>query len=94
MLPPEPRGDLAAASPAQLVRAANVARRFFIDGRSKSEIAAEYGVSRFKIARILDEARATGIVRIEIRLPAGLDASLASAGELSRGPAGPPSSTA
>ena len=74
---PESRGDLAGAAPAQLVRAANVARRFFIDGRSKSEIAEEFGLSRFKVARILDEARATGIVRIEISLPAGLDARLA-----------------
>ena len=77
MLAPESRGDLAGAAPAQLVRAANVARRFFIDGRSKSEIAEEFGLSRFKVARILDEARASGIVRIEISLPAGLDARLA-----------------
>jgi DNA-binding transcriptional regulator LsrR (DeoR family) len=77
MLVPEPRGELAGTAPAELVRAATVARRFFIEGRSKSEIAAEFGLSRFKIARILDEARATGIVRIEIRLPAGLDARLA-----------------
>jgi len=77
MLVPEPRADRAATAPAELVRAATVARRFFIEGRSKSEIAAEFGVSRFKIARILDEARATGIVRIDIRLPAGLDARLA-----------------
>jgi DNA-binding transcriptional regulator LsrR (DeoR family) len=75
----EPRGKLAGLAPAELVRAASIARRFFLDGRSKSEIAAEFGVSRFKVARILDEARAEGIVRIEIRLPAGLDASLAQA---------------
>jgi DNA-binding transcriptional regulator LsrR (DeoR family) len=71
------RGGLAGLAPAELVRAAGVARRFFIDGRSKSEIAEEFGVSRFKVARILDGARAAGIVRIEIRLPAALDASLA-----------------
>jgi DNA-binding transcriptional regulator LsrR (DeoR family) len=64
-------------APAELVRAASIARRFFIDGRSKSEIAGEFGLSRFKVARILDAARAAGVVRIEIRLPAGLDASLA-----------------
>jgi len=74
---PEPRGELAGPGPSQLVRAASIARRFFIDGRSKIEIAEEFGVSRFKVARILDEARAAGIVHIEIRLPAGLDASLA-----------------
>lgn len=73
----EPRGDRPGLGPAELVRAASVARRFFIDGRSKSEIADEFGVSRFKVARILDDARASGVVRIEIRVPAGLDASLA-----------------
>ncbi len=73
----EPRGRFAGLAPAELVRAASIARRFFIDGRSKSEIADEFGLSRFKVARILDSARAAGIVRIEIRLPASLDASLA-----------------
>jgi DNA-binding transcriptional regulator LsrR (DeoR family) len=73
----EPRGERAGLGPDELVRAASVARRFFIDGRSKSEIAGEFGVSRFKVARIIDDARAAGIVRIEIRVPAGLDASLA-----------------
>ena len=72
-----PRGKHAGLAPAELVRAASIARRYFLDGRSKSEIADESGVSRFKVARILDDARAEGIVRIEIRLPAGLDASLA-----------------
>ncbi len=75
----EPRAKLADLGPAELVRAASIARRFFLDGRSKSKIADEFGVSRFKVARILEEARAEGIVRIEIRLPAGLDASLAQA---------------
>ncbi len=42
------------------------ARRYFLDGASKSEIAAELGISRFKVARLLDEARRDGIVRIEI----------------------------
>jgi DNA-binding transcriptional regulator LsrR (DeoR family) len=63
--------------PAELVRAATVARCYFLEGRSKSEIAGDLGISRFKVARILDEARAAGIVHIEIRLPGGLDAPLA-----------------
>ncbi len=49
----EPRGRFAGLAPAELVRTASIARRFFLD------------------------ARAEGIVHIEIRLPAGLDASLA-----------------
>ncbi len=72
-----PRVERSGLGPAELVRAASVARRFFIDGRSKRDIADEFGVSRFKVARILDDALAAGIVRIEIRIPAGLDASLA-----------------
>jgi DNA-binding transcriptional regulator LsrR (DeoR family) len=74
---PNPREGFAGLAPAELVRAASIARRFFIDGCSKSDIAGEFGVSRFKVARILEEARAAGIVRIEVRLPASLDASLA-----------------
>lgn len=74
---PEPREDFTALAPAELVRVASIARRFFIDGRSKSDIATEFGISRFKVARLLEDARAAGIVRIEIRLPASLDASLA-----------------
>ncbi|MGW5877940.1 sugar-binding transcriptional regulator [Nocardiopsis terrae] len=60
-----------------MVRLAAIARRFYLEGRSKVEIAEEFGLSRFKIARDLDAARAGGIVRIDIRLPARL------AGELS-----------
>jgi DNA-binding transcriptional regulator LsrR (DeoR family) len=74
---PKPREGFVGLAPAELVRAASIARRFFIDGCSKSDIAGEFGLSRFKVARILEEAQAAGIVRIEIRLPASLDASLA-----------------
>jgi DNA-binding transcriptional regulator LsrR (DeoR family) len=54
------------AGPAELVLTATVARRFYLEGASKSDIAAELGVSRFKVARMLDWARATGLVRIEL----------------------------
>ncbi|MGH3469941.1 MAG: sugar-binding transcriptional regulator [Thermocrispum sp.] len=62
--------------PAELIRAAAVARRYYIDGASKIEIAEEFGISRFKVARVLDEARAAGLVRIDISVPAALDAEL------------------
>jgi len=39
-------------------------------------IADEFGLSRFKIVRSLDQARESGLVRIEIGLPAELDAEL------------------
>ncbi len=48
------------AGPAALVLTATVARRYYLDGATKSDIAAELGLSRFKVARLLDEARATG----------------------------------
>lgn len=55
-----------ADSPAALVLTATVARRYYLEGATKSDIAAELGLSRFKVARLLDQARATGVVRIEL----------------------------
>jgi DNA-binding transcriptional regulator LsrR (DeoR family) len=52
--------------PASLVLTASIARRFYLDGRSKLEIADEFGISRFKVARLIDDARSSGLVRIEI----------------------------
>ena len=54
------------AGPAALVLTATVARRYYLEGASKSDIAAELGLSRFKVARMLERARATGLVRIEL----------------------------
>jgi DNA-binding transcriptional regulator LsrR (DeoR family) len=42
------------------------ARRFFLEDRSKVEIAEELGVSRFKVARLLEQARASGVVTIAL----------------------------
>lgn len=60
-----------------LVEAARVARRFYLDGKHKSEIADELGLSRFKVARLLDLARAEDIVQITIQLPTDDDLELA-----------------
>jgi len=62
--------------PAQVVSTAAIARRYFLDGRSKIEIADEFGLSRFKVARILEAAQASGMVRIEIDYPGGIDVAL------------------
>lgn len=62
--------------PAEIVRLAAIARRFYQDGRSKVDIAEEFGMSRFKVARALDTARELGIVHIEIRLPERIDLDL------------------
>ncbi len=72
--PPTPSRDL--AGPAELVLTATVARRFYFEGASKSAIAQELGLSRFKVARILDDARASGLVRIELDYRGALDLAL------------------
>jgi DNA-binding transcriptional regulator LsrR (DeoR family) len=65
--------------PAWLLRSARIARRFYLDGASKTEIAAETGLSRFKVARILEEALAEGLVEVTVRLPADIDGDLSAA---------------
>lgn len=58
------------------MRAAVICRRFFLDGASKVQIADELGISRFKVARILHDARTAGIVHIHIDSPPGVDLEL------------------
>lgn len=65
-----------ARGPAHLVLTASVARRYYLDGRSKVEIAEEFALSRFKVARLLDDARTSGLVRIEIGHPGVVDVDL------------------
>ena len=45
---------------------AEVAKRFYLWNQSKVEIANALGVSRFKIARLLEKARESGVVTIEV----------------------------
>src|SRR5579859_7467433 len=69
--------SLSADRPSEVVLAARVARQFYLEGISKVEIADRLGISRFRVARLLDSARESGLVRIEIGLPGGvLDAGL------------------
>lgn len=56
--------------------AALVARRFYLDQRTKKQIGDELGISRFKVARILDRALRDGVVRIEIAVPSEVDLEL------------------
>jgi len=68
---------LSAHPPSEVVLAARVARQFYLEGVSKVDIADQLGISRFRVARLLDSARESGMVRIEIGLPGGsLDAGL------------------
>jgi len=55
------------------IEAAIIARRYYLDDKQKSEIAQELGISRFRVARLLDEARARGIVQITVRMPTVVD---------------------
>lgn len=56
--------------------ATRVARRYYIDGRTKIEIGNELQLSRFKVARLLEAARSQGLVRIEISHPGTIDVEL------------------
>src|SRR5437762_13438011 len=68
---------LSADRPSEVVLAARVARQFYLEGVSKVDIADRLGISRFRVARLLDAARESGMVRIEIGLPGGsLDTGL------------------
>ena len=65
-----------AVGPAALLLTATVARRYYLDGATKSEIAAELDLSRFKVARLLEQARASVLVRIEFDHGADFDLDL------------------
>ncbi len=54
------------AGPLEVVSAGQAARWYYYDGWSKVQIAEELGVTRFKVARLLDLARSSGMVRITV----------------------------
>lgn len=66
-------GDHGRVGPEELTEVVAIARRHYVDGVSRVDIAAERGLSRFKVGRVLQAARAAGIVRIDVRAPAGID---------------------
>ncbi|MCU1565663.1 MAG: DNA-binding transcriptional regulator LsrR, DeoR family [Pseudarthrobacter sp.] len=53
----------------QQVLMADVARAYYLESQSKVEIANRFGLSRFHIARLLDQALASGIVTIQVHDP-------------------------
>jgi DNA-binding transcriptional regulator LsrR (DeoR family) len=55
---------------------ARIAHRSYVDGRTQEEIAQEFGLSRPKVQRLLERARATGVVEIHIETPPGLNLDL------------------
>jgi DNA-binding transcriptional regulator LsrR (DeoR family) len=64
--------------PSEMVLATSVARRYYLDGKSKIEIGEEFSLSRFKVARLLEVAQEQGLVRIEIGHPGSIDIELSS----------------
>ncbi|MFV0252752.1 MAG: sugar-binding transcriptional regulator [Beutenbergiaceae bacterium] len=54
-----------------------VAKKYFLRGQTKQEIADQLFLSRFKVARLLDAAQKRGIVEISIRSPPDENAELA-----------------
>lgn len=54
----------------------DAARRFYLGDESKVSIAADLGISRFKVARLLEQARESGLVRIEIAGEESIDVRL------------------
>ncbi len=57
----------------------DVARRFYTASESKTIIAQDLGVSRFTVSRMLEQALALGLVRIDFRPPDDIDFDLSSA---------------
>ncbi len=55
---------------------ARIAHRWYLDDRTQSEIAREFGLSRPKVQRLLERARQSGVVQIHIEAPIGVDLGL------------------
>ena len=73
----EPAADLRSDfSGAERRLAARVARMYYTEDKSRVTIAAELGLSRFKVARLLGRARAEGLVTVTVRDPDLLDHEL------------------
>ncbi|GAB3464817.1 sugar-binding domain-containing protein [Kineococcus endophyticus] len=58
------------------VQSAVAARKFYLEGTSKSDIADVLGVSRFRVARLLDAALEQGIVQISVQVPFQIEPDL------------------
>jgi DNA-binding transcriptional regulator LsrR (DeoR family) len=64
---------VAQTQPSERLLAATAARRYFLYEESKQDIADALGISRFKVARLIDQARADGLVRITVAWPGEVD---------------------
>lgn len=66
-------GRTAGVDAGALALAVEAARRFHLEGTSKVQIASDLGISRFKVARLLETARAAGLVQIRVGTPPEID---------------------
>src|SRR5260221_5821583 len=62
--------------PLQRIQATTVARRYFVERQTKIQIAEDLGISRFKVARLIDEAVEAGLVRFQIHETGEVDSQL------------------
>ncbi|WP_025121707.1 MULTISPECIES: sugar-binding transcriptional regulator [unclassified Serratia (in: enterobacteria)] len=62
--------------PLQKIQAIAVAKAYFIERRTKSQIAEDLAISRFRVARILDEAIESGLVKFVIAEQDEIDSEL------------------
>lgn len=61
-----------ALGPTQQLQIAHIATEYYINRKTRIEIAEETGLSRFKVGRLLDEAVSSGIVRFDITGHSGI----------------------
>jgi DNA-binding transcriptional regulator LsrR (DeoR family) len=62
--------------PAELVETGLIARRYYLEHKTKKEIGEELGISRFQVARLLDAAIESGLVTITVSTPTSIDIEL------------------
>jgi DNA-binding transcriptional regulator LsrR (DeoR family) len=54
---------------------ARISSEYYLDNRSKVEIAVSHDISRFQVARLLTEARERGIVEIKVNFPSHISSA-------------------
>lgn len=65
--------------PSQPLLATRIARLHYLEGLSNLQIAEQLGISRFRVARLLERATTDGTVTITIAAPTGVDQDLSNA---------------
>ena len=54
---------------ADMMQMYRIAKMYYVDNLTQQQIAVSENVSRSQISRLLDQARASGIVEITVRMP-------------------------